>query len=132
MMFKFRLGQHDRCAGCLLAIPESVWNSWRPHLGTPNLKAHGDGTDDLLPPGKKRPEQVPAWICVLKIDADASITPSPITVRNMIATDAKSMSHYALDVAPSKSLANIGQPGGMLSLARKRIAAYWPELGETL
>ena len=28
MMFKFQLGQHERCAGCVLAIPQSGWDSW--------------------------------------------------------------------------------------------------------
>ena len=35
MMFKFQLGKHPRCAGCVLAIPQSVWDSWQKHLGAP-------------------------------------------------------------------------------------------------
>lgn len=132
MMFKFQLGNHARCAGCVLAIPESVWNSWSPHLGKPTPTPHGDGSDNLFTPGVTRPEQVPAWIYVFGLDATSGTTPSPILLRNIIATDAHSMSYYALDVAPTNSLAGIGRPGGMLSLARSRISALWPELGATL
>ena len=55
MMFKFQLGHHDRCAGCVLAIPQSVWDSWQRHLGAPTLVAEPDGTHSLLAPGRSRP-----------------------------------------------------------------------------
>jgi hypothetical protein len=132
MMFKFQLGQHPRCAGCVLAIPVSVWNSWGPHLGNPKLTAHGDGTDDLFAPGTTRPAHVPAWIYVFGLDADDATTPSPLVAKNIIATDAPAMGHYALSVAPTNSLASIGSEAGMLTLARSRISALWPELGATL
>lgn len=132
MMFKFQLAQHPRCAGCVLAIPVSVWNSWGPHLGNPSLTPHGDGTDDLFAPGTTRPAHVPAWIYVFGLDADDAATPSPLVAKNIIATDAPSMGHYALTVAPVNSLANIGSEAGMLALACRRITAVWPELGATL
>lgn len=132
MMFKFQLANHPKCVGCVLAIPTSVWNSWAPHLAKPDLRPYGDGIQCLFKPKSKRPERVPAWIYVFGLDADADQTPSPIQIRNIIATDAPSMSYYALDAAPANSLANIECAGGMLALARKRISAIWPELGETV
>jgi hypothetical protein len=132
MMFKFQLGQHPRCAGCVLAIPVSVWNSWGPHLGNPALTPHGDGTDDLFAPGSARPVHVPAWIYVFGLDADDAATPSPLIAKNIIATDAPTMGYYALSVAPANSLASIGSEAGMLALACRRITALWPELGVTL
>jgi hypothetical protein len=42
MMFKFQLGQHGRCSGCVLAIPEAVWESWQRHLGAPVLTPRPD------------------------------------------------------------------------------------------
>jgi len=54
MMFKFQLGQHDRCAGCVLAIPTAVWDSWQKHLGAPTLTKETDGTFSLLAPGRLR------------------------------------------------------------------------------
>jgi Restriction endonuclease NotI len=132
IMFKFQLGQHPRCAGCVLAIPISVWTSWQPHLGAPELREHDDGTYDLLRPDEPRPEHVPAWIYAFGLDAGSAETPSPIGVGTVIATTAAAMSHYALDVAPAEALENIASATGMLFLARRRLRRFWPELAATL
>lgn len=132
MMFKFQLGQHSRCAGCILAIPVAVWNSWQPHLGAPMLREHGDGTYDLLRPEELRPQHVPAWIYAFGLDAGSTETPSPISIGTIIATSAAAMSHYALDVAPAEALNNIASTTGMLVLARRRLHRFWPELATTL
>ncbi len=132
MMFKFQLGQHPRCAGCVLAIPASVWNSWQPHLGAPALIEHGDGTYNLFRPKETRPGHVPAWIYAFGLDAAAPETPSPINVGTVIATSAAAISHYALDVAPAAALENITSAAGMLVLARRRLLRFWPELAATL
>jgi hypothetical protein len=132
MMFKFQMTQHPQCAGCVLAIPHAVWQSWAPHLGRPVPVAHGDGTEDLFKPGTARPDHVPAWIIVFDLDADAEASPSPIRIRHTIATDAPSIGHAALVVAPEGSLARIGTTTGMLGLARRRIMKFWPELGHRM
>jgi hypothetical protein len=132
MMFKFQLGQHPRCAGCVLAIPMAVWNSWQPHLGAPQLTDHGHGTYNLLRPQEIRPEHVPAWIYAFRLDAEATETPNPIGVEMIIATSAGAISHYALDVAPAAALENITATAGMLALARRRLRGFWPELADTL
>ncbi len=132
MMFKFQLAQHPVCAGCVLAIPESVWASWAPHLANPNPVEHGDGTWDLFAPGAGRPSAVPAWVFVFGLDSSARSTPSPVQVRKVIATDAAAISHHALVAAPSNSLASIASPRGMLYLAKARIKVLWPELAATI
>ena len=132
MMFKFQLGQHGRCAGCVLALPEAVWESWQRHLGAPVLIAESDGSFSLLAPGKARSSPSPAWIYVFAPDATAAETPSPITVSKMIATDVAAMSHWALEVAPMAALANIDSATGMLSLLARRLKGLWPELARTV
>lgn len=132
MMFKFQLGKHDRCAGCVLAIPQSVWDSWQRHLGAPPLVAEADGTFSLMPPRKKRPDIVPAWIYVFDPDASAATTPSPIKVAKVIATDVPAISHWALEVAPLAALDNIGGDAGLLSLMARRLRKLWPELAATI
>lgn len=132
MMFKFQLGHHDRCAGCVLAIPQSVWDSWQRHLGAPELVAEADGTHSLLVPGKTRPTPCPAWIYVFDPDAGTGTTPSPIVVRHMIGTDAPSISHWALDVAPEAALSNIDAEAGMLAGLSRRLKLFWPELAKTV
>jgi len=132
MMFKFQLGHHDRCAGCVLAIPQSVWDSWQRHLGAPDLKAEADGTFSLLAPGRARPDPCPAWIYVFDPDARTDVTPSPIVVRKMIGTDAPSISHWALEVAPAAALSNIDAEVGLLSALSRRLKLFWPELARTV
>lgn len=129
IMFKFQLGKSSRCAGCVLAIPMSVWNSWQPHLGAPELTQEADGTYSLFKPGEPRPSPVPAWIYAFDLDANSKQTPSPIVFTKIIATDAPSLSHFALDVAPAAALENIASEAGMLSLVARRLARLWPELG---
>lgn len=132
MMFKFQLGQHDRCAGCVLAVPQSVWDSWQRHLGAPELIAEEDGTHSLLAPGRPRLNPCPAWIYVFDPDATSSETPSPIVLRKMIGTDASSMSHWALEVAPAAALSNIDAEAGMLAVLSRRLRLLWPELARTV
>lgn len=132
MMFKFQLGAHDRCAGCVLAIPDAVWDSWQRHLGAPTLTPEADGTFSLLAPGQVRPAHVPAWIYVFSPDATATVTPSPINLSKMIATDVPAMTHWALEVAPQAALSNIDSSVGLLALLARRLKKLWPELARTV
>lgn len=132
MMFKFQLGHHDRCAGCVLAIPTSVWDSWQRHLGAPELLDAGDGTFSLLAPGSSRQSPCPAWIYVFEPDAEAAETPSPIVTRAMIGTDAAAISHWALEVAPAAALSNIDAEAGLLAGLSRRLKLFWPELARTV
>ena len=132
MMFKFQLGQHSRCAGCVLAIPKSVWDSWQRHLGSPELMAEMDGTFSLRVPGSPKPKSVPAWIYVFDTDLDDTVTPSPIVLSKMIATDVAAMAHWALEIAPTAAVENIDSAGGLLTALARRLKPIWPELARTV
>lgn len=132
MMFKFQLGQNSRCAGCALAIPKSVWESWQRHLAAPALTLESDGTFSLFKPGQSRPAVVPAWIYVFDLDAVATTTPSPVFIPYIIATDAAAMAYYALEAAPAHALSTIDGPTGLLISIEERIDRYWPKLGRAL
>jgi len=132
MMFKFQLGAHERCAGCVLAIPQSVWDSWQRHLGAPVLQRLSEGVFALAAPGQQIADSPPAWIIVFEPDGASDQTPSPIRVSKTIATDVPAMSYWALEVAPQAALANIDSGGGMLMLMARRLKRLWPELAQTL
>jgi len=133
MMFKFQLGQHDRCAGCVLAIPQAVWDSWQRHLGAPKLSRVADGTFRLLPPPRQTlRDPIPAWLYIFEPDETAGTTPSPIVVRRVIGTDAPSISYWALDVAPAAALTNIDAEAGFLAALSRRLKQFWPELAKTV
>lgn len=132
MMFKFQLGKHPRCAGCVLAIPASVWESWQRHLGAPALKREKDGSYSLFDPKKKPPDAAPAWIYVFDTDASKKTTPTPIVLSRAIATDAPGVSHWALDIAPQAALASIDSATGFMTILARRLRVLWPELARTI
>jgi hypothetical protein len=132
MMFKFQLGQHERCAGCVLAIPQSVWDSWQRHLGAPELTAESDGTFSLLVPDKRPASGFPAWIFVFDAEPRTDVTPSPIVLNKVIGTDAPSVSYWALEVAPAAALGNISSEMGLLAAMERRLMPIWPALARTI
>ena len=91
------MGKSERSAGCALALPQSVWDSWKRHLADPRLEPQKDGTYDLFKPGQRRPSHVPAWVYIFELNTDTKQAPDPIEVKAIIATDAPSFSYYALE-----------------------------------
>jgi hypothetical protein len=132
MMFKFQLARDARCAGCALAIPASVWDSWQKHLASPELTPVADGTFMLFKPGTAPMDHVPAWILVFDTNLSAPATPSPLVFSKVIATDAPSMSYYALEQAPIAALENIYSRDGLFGLMLRRVEKVWPELAASV
>jgi len=128
MMFKFQLGPSPSCVGCALAIPTSVWDSWQKHLAAPTLSNEGDGISGLFKPGASKPKEVPAWILVFDTDKAGKVTPAPLVFDKIIATDAPSISHYALEEAPREALKTVLTEEGFFGLMARRLRAIWPEL----
>lgn len=128
MMFKFQLGPSSSCAGCVLAIPSSVWDSWDKHLASPKLSDEGDGISGLYRPGQKMPKDVAAWIFVFDTDKEAKTTPVPLKFERIIATDASAISHYALDEAPRAALESVLSEDGFYGLMSRRLHSIWPDL----
>jgi hypothetical protein len=126
MMFKFQIGAHGQSAGCVLAIPEAVWDSWQRFLGKPDLIPMGDGTWRLL--GTPSDEPMPAWIYVFDLDADRGVSPSPVRLKKVIGTTAQALSHFALDVAPEAALEAGGNVDRLLDTIRQRLSRFLPEV----
>lgn len=123
---KFQIGSDESCAGCVLAIPSSVWNSWQRHLGKPELVALDDGTF-LLPGEEGRAEAgVPAWIYVFNIDSSPVNTPAAISASTIIGTDAEAITYYALKVAPEIAVSGAGKSDRVLGSIRQRLRQWWP------
>jgi hypothetical protein len=128
IMLKFQIGAHESSAGCVLALPSSVWDSWQRHLGKPELASRVDGTFELSKPGGLGTSHVPAWIYVFDVDSASSDTPNPIVVQKVIATDADSIAHYAVKVAPDFAIAEGGAAGMVATTIRRRLGEWWPAL----
>jgi len=128
MLFKFHIGAHEPCAGCILAIPLSVWDSWQRHLGRPDLVAKPDGTSELFLPTRAPGARVPAWIFVFDLVTTPDRTPDELVLVHQIATDAEAIAHYAVRVAPDAAVMAGGVTANIIETIRRRIAGYWPEL----
>jgi hypothetical protein len=128
MMFKFQLGAHDTSAGCVFAIPRSVWDSWQRHLGKPELTDYEDGTWRLVKPDHEPVENPPAWIYVFDTDLSETETPNRLGLWRVIGTDAATLSHYALDLAPEAALATGGAIDGLQLSIKSRLGKFLSEL----
>lgn len=128
MMLKFQIGADVDCGGCVLALPQSVWDSWQRHLGRPDLQARDDGTLALVQPGKALAKRIAAWIYVFDIEASAATTPNPIVLKRIIATDADAVAYYALKVAPQAAVSGTGSSDRVLASIGRRLIRWWPKL----
>lgn len=128
MMFKFQIGAHPHCAGCIFALPASVWDSWQRHLGRPTLRERGDGTSALERPGEVIADHAPAWIYVFDLDAEVEATPSSVRIVKRIATSSDALAHYAVKVAPEAAVRAGGAADAIQMTIHRRLAAWWPEL----
>jgi hypothetical protein len=124
MMLKFKIGEHQPCVGCVLAIPASVWDSWQRHLGKPELSERTDGT--LVLRGERAWTDPPAWMYVFDIDSSSTKHPNPLLVKKIIGTDAESLAHYALKVVPDGAIEAGGSADRVLISLRQRLGEWWP------
>ena len=131
MMFKFQLGLHERCVGCVLATPQAVWDSWQKHLGRPELVPTEEGTSVLGAPDSYAATSAPAWILVFDTNRSSRATPSPLVVKQTIVTNADAVSYWALDAAPRAALETITADNGLFAAINRRIRPIWPALADT-
>jgi len=130
MMLKFQIGAHESAAGCVLAIPASVWDSWQRHLGGPELTSGEGGTFTMARSAENPPPaRAPAWIYVFDVDASGAESPNQLKIVKMIATDADSVAHYAVKVAPEAAVEHGGSGGNLVATIRRRLSGFWPDLG---
>lgn len=125
--FKFQVTRRDTSAGCVLALPQPVWDSWQPFLGAPQLREHGDGTWRLLDDHEARPVD---WIYVFDIDDQPGPDggPASLKVPLVIGTDAATLSHAAFDIAPAKAVEHGQGADIVVSTIVRRLAAYLPSI----
>ena len=120
--FKFQVTKRDTAAGCVLALPQPVWDSWQPFLGGPELHKQPDGTWRLLDDHDAHPSD---WIYVFDIaDQPDDAGPAPLDVRLVIGTDAQTLSRAAFDIAPAKAVEHDGTHDAVASAIIRRLGAY--------
>jgi hypothetical protein len=92
VMLKFELARKGAAAGTVLAIPQSVWDSWQPFLGAPALDALGDGTFVIGGSTSARGSAPNAHICVFDLDAGSHQPVSDVRIRQFIRVSPEQLS----------------------------------------
>ena len=129
VLFKFQLGSHATCAGAALALPESVWLSWQPHWGAPDLVLVPDGTWRLgIGTSTEHPQSSKGWILVFEIDSSSKVSPNPVKVKRLIQTDAHTIAQLAYERAPAEAMSFLADGESLRAILRRRIADFWPDI----
>lgn len=132
MVFKFQIGAHPHCAGCIFAIPDSVWESWQRHLGAPPLVDTDDATQRFSGPGSNRERgsemTKSAFIYVFDLDHTSGRSPSPVRILKRIGTTSEELARLAVEVAPRALVEQGGAADRIGESIRMRLRSYWPEL----
>jgi len=130
MAFKFQLGKADGCAGCVLAIPKAVWESWRHLLGNPTFDM---GEHERLgTPGTELPAPPIAWILAFELESSGDGGPDGVKFTDIIETSAEAVAYWALEVAPAEALARSTTVDGLAGSIRRRLKEFWPELAKNV
>ncbi len=128
LLLKFRLsGDGSAAAGTVLAIPESVWDSWQPFLGAPELEDEAPGIKRLpVDPDAPDEPRLNAYICVFDLDAANPRSISPVVIRHFIRVSPERMTHQAFTEVPAHILQAIQAEHSVLSTIRTRLGKWWP------
>jgi len=128
MLLKFRMaGAAPAAAGTVLALPKSVWDSWQPFLGAPELEDEAPGVKRLRPdPGAPIEPELNSFICVFDLDAAAEQAVSPIRIETFIRVLPGRMAHHAFTEVPAHILQAVQAEGSILTRIQARLGTWWP------
>lgn len=128
VLFKFQLGDHAECAGCVLALPESVWLSWQPHLGAPELRRLPNGIYEFEDCGTAKDSLGKGWIQIFNNDGKARQTPNPLRITKTIRASAQQLARLAFERAPAEAMTLLTNGDLLRATLQRRISVFWPAL----
>jgi hypothetical protein len=127
MLLKFQLGgDGSAAAGTVLALPRSVWDSWQPFLGAPELEDEAPGVKRLKVADARPELPLNAFICLFDLDASAKSAISPVDIELYIRVSPERMAHHAFTEVPATILRAIQTEDSVLSRIRVRLGEKWP------
>lgn len=128
MMLKFRLaGEGSAAAGTVLALPRSVWDSWQPFLGAPDLEGESPGVMRLRTiPGTTSDPPLNAFICVFDLDHNDAAPISPVRIEHFVRVSPERLTHHAFTVVPAHILQSIQADESVLARIHTRLGVWWP------
>ncbi len=128
IMLKFRMaGEGSAAAGTVLALPRSVWDSWQPFLGAPELEEESPGIMRLrVIPGATSEAPLNAFICVFDLDHNDAAPISPVRIEHFVRVSPERLTHHAFTVVPAHILQSIQADESVLARIRTRLGVWWP------
>ena len=97
LLIKFRLAGHADCSGVVLGMPRSVWNSWSPHLGNPQLSAH---KDHQILQGTTLSKLNNAWLFIFDTKSTPETTYDRIVANSKVQVDVDALLNMAFSDVP--------------------------------
>jgi hypothetical protein len=127
-LLKFKLaGTGAAAAGTVLALPQSVWDSWQPFLGAPILEDEASGIKRFAASrGYKKQSALNAYICVFDLDAAAPNAISPVVIEHFVRVAPERLAHQAFNVVPDHILHAMQTDDSVVSTIRSRLGRWWP------
>lgn len=125
-LLKFELSKEGAAAGTVLAIPDSVWDSWQPFLGKPQVEYVRDsefrikGADNISYHGTN------AWIFVFRLDEKSPRAVSPVKLVAKIRVSATDLIEHAFVTVPKNMLHWSRTEDALLQRIRNRIRRALP------
>jgi hypothetical protein len=125
-LLKFELSKEGAAAGTILAIPQSVWDSWQPFLGRPQIEHVGGLNFRIRGSDNKHYHGTNAWIFVFELDASKRIPISPINITAKIRVSAADLVEHAFVNVPKNMLHWTRSDDALLHRIRSRIQRVLP------
>lgn len=129
IMLKFKLAGRGAAAGTVLALPRSVWDSWQPFLGAPQLEDEAPGFKRFKVAGGSGVEELNSFICVFDLDSSNNAPISPVTIDHFVRVSPDQLAHHAFTEVPNHMLHAIRSSDAVLSRIKTRLGEWWPDLG---
>ncbi|XDF36101.1 hypothetical protein RBH89_03350 [Paracidovorax avenae] len=128
MLLKFRLaGEGSAAAGTVLAIPKSVWDSWQPFLGAPELEDETEGIKRLrVAPDTSSEKPLNAYVCVFDLDATSEAAVSPVELKHFIRISPERLTRHAFTEVPEHILHAMQTEESVLATIKQRLGKWWP------
>jgi hypothetical protein len=127
-LLKFELSKAGASAGTILALPQSVWDSWQPFLGRPEIE-HVEGTSFRVKGSDGTDYHgTNAWIFIFELDGSSSNAISPVRITAMVRVSATDLIEHAFVNVPKNMLAWIRTGDTLMQRIRLRIRRALPTL----
>ncbi len=127
-LLKFELSKDGAAAGTILALPESVWDSWQPFLGRPTIEEVNESELRIVGSDPETYHGTNAWIFVFDLNNEASTSISPVRIKSRIRVSATDLLHHAFVAVPKHMLHVATIDEALLSRIRERIRRATPHL----